>query len=130
MPKFGESSRSRLATCHPDIQKVMNEVIKHYDCSIITGHRNEEDQNRAVKEGKSKTSYPNSKHNSIPSRAVDVAPYPIDWADLSRFYYFAGIVMTVAKQMNVKLRWGGDWDKDQVFSDNKFNDLPHFELVD
>jgi len=26
----------------------------------------------------------------MPSDAVDVAPYPIDWNDKERFYYFAG----------------------------------------
>ena len=27
------------------------------------------------------------------------------------------------------VRWGGDWNMDNNFKDQKFNDLPHFELV-
>jgi hypothetical protein len=66
----------------------------------------------------------------MPSRAVDVAPYPIDWNDFKRFYHFAGIVRAVAHQRGVKIRWGGDWDSDFDFKDERFLDLPHFELVD
>jgi peptidoglycan L-alanyl-D-glutamate endopeptidase CwlK len=42
----------------------------------------------------------------------------------------AGVILTCAKQLGVKLRWGGDWDGDGNRLNNKFNDLAHFELVD
>jgi len=32
--------------------------------------------------------------------------------------------------MGIRLRWGGDWDGDTELDDNKFDDLPHFELDD
>jgi peptidoglycan LD-endopeptidase CwlK len=32
--------------------------------------------------------------------------------------------------MGIEIRWGGDWDGDGDLSDHKFNDLPHFELID
>ena len=38
--------------------------------------------------------------------------------------------MGVASQMGIKIRWGGDWDRDTDLSDNRFNDLPHFELME
>ena len=31
--------------------------------------------------------------------------------------------------MNIKLRWGGDWNDNKDFSDQTFDDLVHFELV-
>ena len=69
-----------------------------------------------------------SHHNSDPSRAVDVAPYPIDWNDTERFGRFAGFVLGMAAAMGIPLRWGGDWDRDNDTHDQKFNDLVHFEL--
>ena len=128
MPRFGRRSKERLATCHEDLIKVFNEVIKHVDCSIICGHRGEEDQNNAVVSGHSKVRYPNGRHNKIPSNAVDVAPYPIDWDDLERFTLFAGFVLGIAKSMNIDLIWGNDWDGDFQTKDTNFRDYPHFEL--
>ena len=108
MPRFGSRSRKNLDTCHPDLQKVFNEVIKHVDCSIICGQRGKEDQNKAFKDGRSKVKYPNGRHNANPSKAVDVAPYPIDWDNLERFTLFAGFVLGIAKSMNIKLIWVKD----------------------
>ena len=54
MPSFSGRSKEKLASCHPDLQKVFNEVIKHIDCTIIEGHRGEERQNRFADEGKRK----------------------------------------------------------------------------
>lgn len=137
MPKFnfGKTSTQRLATCEPDLQHIFNFVIDHIDCSILCGHRDEADQTKAFIEKKSKVQYPNSKHNSYPSKAVDVAPYPIDWHDMERFSDFANFVRGVAAVMYARgeishrLRWGGDWDGDFDTKDNRFNDLPHFELI-
>lgn len=130
MPSFGKSSQDKLATCDPRLQKVFNEVIKHFDCIVIEGHRGEEAQNKAFAEGKSKLKYPQGKHNKIPSLAADVLPYPIDWNDTNRMRYFAGFVVGIAATMGIKLRWGGDWNQNTELKDNSFNDLPHFELVD
>lgn len=130
MPAFGKSSLDKLATCDPRLQKVFNEVIKHFDCTVIEGHRGEEAQNKAFAEGKSKLKYPQGKHNKTPSLAADVLPYPIDWNDTNRMRYFAGFVVGIAATMGIKLRWGGDWNQNTELKDNSFNDLPHFELVD
>ena len=71
--------------------------------------------------------------------AVDAAPYPVNWGDqgslrqrqkaIARFYEFAGYVLAVADQQRLQLRWGGDWDMDGDFLDQRFDDLVHFELV-
>ena len=111
------------------MQEIFNEVIEEYDNTILCGHRNKEDQNAAVAEGKSKVNWPDGNHNKNPSWAVDAAPYPIDWDDLPRFYYFAGIVKGVALAKGYKIRWGGDWDGDLNLSEERFRDLVHFEII-
>ena len=128
MAKFGKSSKERLLTCHEDLQKVFNEVIKYVDCSVLEGHRSEDRQNKLFEEGKTKVKYPKGRHNSYPSRAVDVTPYPVDWDDRERQTLFAGFVIGIARSMDIRLRWGGDWDMDFQVMDNRFDDFPHFEL--
>ena len=130
MPKFGKKSKLRLLSCDYRLQDVFNEVIKEVDCSILEGHRDERRQDKLYEEGKTKVRYPMGRHNSKPSRAVDVVPYPVDWKDRERFHLFAGYVLGVASGMDISLRWGGDWNQNFEVDDNKFDDFPHFELVD
>jgi len=130
MPAFGTSSAQRLKGCHPNLQRLFNEVVKHVDCSILCGERDEAEQTELFRTGRSKVEFPHSKHNASPSMAVDAAPYPINWNDKDRFYYFAGVVKGIASQMGIEIRWGGDWDSDNIFNDQTFFDLPHFEIVE
>jgi len=131
---FSENSLQKLETCHYDLQLIFKAVALSVDCSIICGHRDEEAQNEAFANHKSKLKFPQSNHNKMPSMAVDAMPYPIDWSDLPRLYYFGGIVKATAQQLyqtqsiSHLIRWGGDWDNDNSFTDNLFNDLGHFEL--
>jgi len=129
MPHFGKRSKERLSTCDKDLQKVFNEVIKYVDCSVLEGHRSEERQEKLFKEGKTKVHYPKGRHNSKPSRAVDVTPYPVDWADRERQTLFAGFVLGLARGMGINLRWGGDWNMNFEVKDNRFDDFPHFEII-
>ena len=140
MPSFGKKSRSELETAHPDLQALFNKVVDQYDCSVLQGHRTRQEQDAAFANGNSTLRWPKSKHNTKPSMAVDVVPYPIDWGNtgtkteqkkaINRFYHFAGYVLATADSMNIKVRWGGDWDGDKMFTDQKFDDLPHWELLD
>lgn len=140
MPKFSQTSFSRLATCHLDLQILFYEVIRHFDCSILEGHRGEEAQEKAFREKRTTLSWPNSSHNRIPSLAVDVAPYPVDLSNspknISRFYFFAGHVLGLSLQLYASgkithhVRWGGDWDGDKDITDQSFNDLLHYELLE
>ncbi len=130
MPSFSKRSLSRLSECHPDLQFLFKEVVKYFDCTIICGHRGEEEQNRAFKNNRSKLEYPKSKHNKEPSLAVDVVPYPVEWKNTKRMYLFAGYVWATAKRLGIdNLRLGCDWDSDTEINDQTFHDLPHFELV-
>jgi len=134
MPVFSERSQARLAECDTRLQSVFTEVIKHFDCIVLCGHRSKVDQDAAVKAGTSQTPWPASKHNKRPSLAVDVAPFerpaaPVNWQDRERMTFFAGFVLGVAELKGVPLRWGGDWDRDTQVRDNGFDDLVHFEIV-
>jgi len=138
MPSFGRRSTQRINSCHPDLQRLFKDVVKEYDCTILCGHRGQEEQTLAFENKKSKVQWPNSKHNSTPSMAVDLVPYPVDWGNtgtrrerqkaIARFYHFAGFVLAHAKEMGIEVRWGGDWDGDRLFDDQNFDDLPHWEL--
>lgn len=129
MPRFSDRSKQHLSEAHPELQRLFNTVIKYYDCSVIEGYRSRIEQDKCFDGGKSKLRYPESKHNKIPSQAVDVVPYPIDWEDQARFYHFVGFVKALAIAMGIKIRCGADWDGDNTFKDQTFHDWPHFELV-
>lgn len=132
MPHFSKRSNDKLETCHEDIARVMRTVIQWYDFSIICGIRLEEEQNEAYQKGYSKLQYPDSTHNAIPpekSKGIDVAPYPIDWNDKRRFDILAGRIMMAADLLDIKLRWGGDWDSDDDLKDQAFHDVGHFETL-
>ncbi len=129
MPKFGKTSRKNLEECHPDLQLLFNVVVSVFDCSVICGHRGEDDQNKAFDEGKSELMFPVSKHNQYPSMAVDVVPYPVDWKDLNRFYFFGGYVKKTAELLGIDIRWGGDFDGDTLTDDQSFIDLPHWQIM-
>ena len=126
MPKFSKTSAAKLATCHPDLQKIFNDIIRLRDCVIICGARTLEDQQKAFKEGFSKLDgiIKKSKHQISKdqplSLAVDVLPYPIKWNDKKGHEDFARAVKATAEHYNIKIIWGGDF--------KSFSDRPHFEL--
>jgi peptidoglycan L-alanyl-D-glutamate endopeptidase CwlK len=120
MATFSKVSEERLRTCHEDIQAVCRAVIHDFDFSVLCGYRGEEEQNAAYSDGKSRLRYPASAHNKKPSRAVDLAPYPIDWNDEERFHELAGRILETAALMGIVMKWGGHW--------KTFKDMPHFEI--
>ena len=136
MPRYSRLSRERRDTCHPALRLLFDEVIKVFDCTVLCGHRGEEEQNLAFSRGDSRCEWDESSHNQMPSLAIDVAPYYIGlphvkWTQqsLRRWYYFGGMVVVLAGVMGIPIRWGGDWDRDTYVLDQKFMDLPHYELV-
>ena len=129
---YGEKSSRELATCHNQLQYVFKEVLRFADHSIVKGHRNKEAQNLAFDQGFSKIKWPDGNHNSRPSTALDAKPYPLSndrIESMRQLQYFGGIVLGVAFVHGITLRWGGDWNRNHDLSDQSFNDLYHFELV-
>lgn len=130
MYKFGKQSTKRLNTLCLPLQHILNMAIKEYDFTILEGHRDKETQNRYYDEKKSKLKFPDSKHNSYPSYAVDIAPYPIIWDDRERFVYLAGLIKGIAHTLGYRVRWGGDFNMNNNFKDQEFQDLVHFEIME
>lgn len=137
--KFGRRSRKNLNEAHKDFTILFEEVLKGRDCSVIEGKRSEDEQNILYHARKSKLMYPESNHNLKPGQdkvdAVDVIPWPVDWADLHSFYHFVGYVKGIADKLfregkiEAQIRCGADWDGDFSFKDQTFHDLPHFERI-
>lgn len=126
---LSQSSIEILRNVHPDLVKLVNEVIKFMPMRVLCGHRNQVDQDEAYKTGHSKLAWPHSKHNSLPSRAIDMCPEPYDPQNKMKIIYASGIVMGSAQKLGISLRWGGDFSMNFDPSDEKFQDLFHFELV-
>lgn len=63
-----------------------------------------------------------SNHRAQPGggRAVDLAPWPIDWNDLGRFRKIAALMKRAAEIEGVEISSGADW---------KTKDWPHHELA-
>lgn len=130
MPSFSNRSSKRLETCDLKLQVIFRELVKFYDCSVICGYRNAEDQNAAYYSKNSKVKWPDSKHNDFLSKAVDVVPYPTLWDSTRQFYFMAGCIEAIATKRGYNVRWGGNWDDDNDLDDNGFMDLGHWEIVD
>ena len=127
--KFGKESRDILATLDPRLQQLCKVTITRIDIKLLSGYRGKEEQNQLFREGASTKKFPNSKHNVSPSLAVDLAPYPVDWDDRDRFILVAGMIFAFAWSQGIPIRWGGDWNMNDVVKDEKFQDLGHFELM-
>ena len=139
MYTYSERSKKNLATCHIDLQLICYELLKHFDHSVVCGYRNEEDQNMAFKSGNSWVKYPDSKHNLIPSMAVDLQPYPAEpvgtQAEYDKFSVMGGMFMLIAKQMfdrgliHHKITWGRLWKPEKLYSKQKRLDYYHFQFA-
>jgi len=142
MYKFGTKSKRLISTCHSDLQTIMNYAlsISDVDFGIAEGHRSIEKQKQYYREGKTTLDgvTNKSKHNYLPSMAVDIFPYfnnAANW-DNEHMSYLAGLIHAVSeilyaqRRISYKIRWGGNWDMDGVILlDQSFDDRPHFELI-
>lgn len=139
---FSSTSRKRLGTCHPDLSRVMEAAIdvSDIDFGIAEGVRSVALQHEYYLRGKSKLDgvRNKSKHNIIPSLAVDIYA----WVDGKTCYdketlsYLAGLIHGISELfysesiINHRVRWGGNWDMDgTILIDQSFDDRPHFELI-
>ena len=153
---LGEKSRDEMRGVHPDLVRVFERGIEitSIDYGIHDGIRTPEEQARYVQTGVSTTL--DSKH--LPQaegfgHAIDAVPYvngKLRW-EWGPIYHVASAIHQAANELDVKLRWGGVWDR--VFNDlngtpeglrravdayvarrkaikrRAFIDGPHFELV-
>ena len=130
-----------LNQVEPRLRTLFYEVDKYTQVDILPSTiRTLEEQADFVRRGVSKTM--NSKHLITPehplSRAVDAGPWPMKWPqegpdkwlDWGRLYYFAGVVMSTANALGIKIRYGGDWNGNFDLKDQSFWDGVHFELIE
>jgi peptidoglycan L-alanyl-D-glutamate endopeptidase CwlK len=121
---FGIASRLKLASCHPSLIRLMTAAIETapFDFVILEGHRDVDEEIANIKAGTSKLKDPlDCLHCHSPSRAVDIAPVPIDWKDGARFRALADHVLETAERLGVWIEWGGNWPH--------LRDMPHFQLA-
>ena len=120
---FGNKSKERLKECDLRLQTLCEKMLSRsdFDMTITCGHRNKEEQEKAFSEGKSKAHFGQSKHNSYPSKAVDIVPYPINW-DVKdrRWSMMVALAYDTARLLGIKIRCGAFF--------NGFADWPHIEL--
>ena len=90
----------------------------------IEGVRSIETQRAYVEKGVSKTM--NSRH--LTGHAVDLYPVgrPTPW---DRCHNVAAAMLAAAIELDVSVRWGGDWNMNGDHRDERFYDGPHFELL-
>jgi len=133
MANFGYASRERLDQCHWQLQVLMERVVQIRDISVVCGIRGRKDQNDMFASGNSKLKWPDGKHNVTSeeqlSEAVDIVPWPEQYSDPMTMIHVAGIVMGIAAEMNIPIRWGGDWNRNSDLRDQEFIDLWHFEVI-
>lgn len=123
MNRWSKRSKMNLYTCHDDLRELFDRVLIRMDCSVICGYRNEHEQNRLYPEF-TELRYPDSKHNTYPSNAVDVIPYVpgVDpYKNHGFFLRLACIVFEEAMLMGIEVKWGGNW--------KSLVDMAHWELV-
>lgn len=157
--KLGVDSSTKLATVHPDLQRVIRRAAlmaqPSEDFKVLEGVRTREQM--MINYGKGRTAAqciakgvpgkyaqpglakvtwlndpfksPHAKQADGYSRAIDVAPWPIDWNDLKRFDRLAHLILDAAKAEGVKVVWGADWDADGKPRERGESDSPHFQLA-
>ena len=130
MYRFSQRSIDNLKNVDTRLIMLCKAVLEEFDFTVIEGHRSLEKQMEYFKKGTSRIDgvTKKGKHNYLPSLAVDCIPYkkwhnPFDGSKESdkMFNAMAEVFKRKAKELNIKIVWGGDW--------KTLADKPHFELV-
>lgn len=120
-PDFDLKSEKLLNEVHPKLKELMKEVLKRSQLhfKVTEGVRTKKRQLELLSQGKSLTS--NSRH--LTGHAIDIAILVNDKVSWEFKYYksFSDLVKTVAKELNIDITWGGDWEN--------IRDGVHFELT-
>lgn len=101
-------------------------ILTTVDFTILEGVRSEERQRILFESGASKIM--NSRH--LTGHAVDLGAYVggrISW-DWPLYYKIADAMRAASLMDDIPIRWGGDWDSDGEYDDEKWRDGPHYEL--
>lgn len=131
MPKFGKASKERRKTLCKDLKRLVDEVIKIYDFSIVCSIRGYDEQEKAYSTGNSKAKFLESAHNYCPSFAVDVYPYPVPTINengVKKIYdnspewdIMIKLFKVKAEELGIKITCGIDF--------RTIKDKPHIEIT-
>ena len=117
---WGKKSREVLSTLAPDLIYLMNKLADVRNVSLISGYRGKTEQNEYYIKGTG-VRYPFSKHNTYPSLAVDVVPWPTQYESIEELDMMLGSIQALSYTLDITIRLG------KYFSTRK--DYPHIELV-
>ena len=127
---FGKTSKRKLSECDEKLQQIAYVAIKGYGFTVICGHRNKEDQDKAHEQGFSELKYPKSKHNCVPSKAFDIIPDTGGWnAGREQFILMIGMIKGIALNLGISIRVGLDFNSDNDLKNDNFIDSAHIELI-
>ncbi len=134
---LGKRSRKNLKGVNEKLIAVVRRAIEitEQDFTVLEGKRSRKRQLWLKRNGYSWTL--KSKH--LTGRAVDLAPWVIvngkgrvDWQDLKKFERIKNAMFQAADELNVNIRWGGDWNCNGNYHDEirrGVYDGGHFELM-
>lgn len=144
---FSKNSITRLASVNPQLAAVARRALElsPVDFAVVQGNRTLEDQQKlygkgrtaaqcvaagvpaiCARPGEAKVTW-TMKSNHIGGRAIDVCPMvdgQLVWDDNGKrglWPKVAAAFKQAAQELNVPIKWGGDWEKTK--------DRPHFELA-
>lgn len=138
--KPGRRSTANLVRVRPDLVKVVYLAFSYltYPATVIEGVRESKRQKMLYETGASTVRF--SKHEiqkkSNYGEAVDILPDGTDpWNNKVAFQDIRVCMFRAAKELNVKIRYGADWDRDgktreEGDKDEHFVDKPHWEVID
>ena len=138
MFKLSQRSLNRLIGVNENLVNVVKRAIEisEVDFMVVEGLRTKQRQEELYAQGRTKpgkvvTWTMKSKH--IDGLAVDIAPCnkdgSINWNDLKMFDKMADAMFKAAKELNINIRHGADWNMNGVKREKGETDSPHFELV-
>lgn len=131
--KLGKTSLARLKGVDETLVNVVKRAIEisEVDFTVLEGVRTLERQRELYAQGRTapgKIVTWTMKSRHIEGKAVDLVPYPLDWNDLEKFNKIKDAMFQAARELDVNLRWGADWDGDGNYREKGEYDSPHFEI--
>ena len=131
--KLGKTSLARLQGVDETLVNVVKRAIEisEVDFTVMEGVRTLERQRELYAKGRTapgKIVTWTMKSRHIEGKAVDLVPYPLDWNDLEKFNKIKDAMFQAARELDVNLRWGADWDGDGKYREKGEYDSPHFEI--
>lgn len=133
---LGTSSQAKLNTCDSRLVRVFSMIAEEHSFRVIWGARSQTEEDQAVASGASRIKPGKvSKHQLRPSEALDIDLPPYNYKALTEAYvrFAEGVVLPIARELGVSLRWGGAWsgrrNTAEYLEAGGLDDVGHFEIA-